>query len=72
MMSSLSKLSYGERARKHQHPVAKRFFETAEAKQSNLIVSADFSTTEELLKCADSKCSYTVKTGFQLLTSGQA
>ena len=54
-MSSLSSLSYGERASKHQHPVAKRFFETAEAKKSNLIVSADFTTTEELLKCADSK-----------------
>ena len=54
-MSSLSKLSYGERASRHQHPVAKRFFQTAEAKQSNLIVSADFNTTGELLKCADSK-----------------
>ena len=52
-MSSLSNLSYGESAARHQHPVAKRFFEIAEAKKSNLIVSADFSTTEELLKSAD-------------------
>ena len=54
-MSSLTRLSYGERADKHQHPVAKRFFETAEAKKSNLIVSADFTTTKELIECADSK-----------------
>jgi len=36
-------------------PVAKRCFQIAEAKQSSLIVAADLNTTDELLKCADSK-----------------
>lgn len=71
-MSSLSRLSYGERAGKHQHPVARRFFETAEAKKLNLVVSADFTTTEELLKCADSKYQYLVQDCATILTLGQA
>jgi len=52
-MTSSSNSTYAERAAKHKHPVARRIFETAEAKQSNLIVSADFSSTAELLHCAD-------------------
>ena len=70
-MSSLSRLSYGERASKHQHPVAKRLFETAEAKKSNLIVSADFTTTKDLLECADSKYQYLVHDYATVLTLSQ-
>ncbi|KAF9878248.1 hypothetical protein CkaCkLH20_04286 [Colletotrichum karsti] len=44
---------YAIRAQKHQHPVARQLLEIAERKQSNLIISADFTTTNELLKCAD-------------------
>ncbi|KAF2807007.1 orotidine 5'-phosphate decarboxylase [Mytilinidion resinicola] len=51
-MASSSSLSYSNRAAKHQHPVTKRFFETADAEKSNLIVSADLTTTAELLDCA--------------------
>lgn len=54
-MTSLSQKTYAERASVHPNLVARRFFETTEAKQSNLIVSADFTTTEALLHCADSK-----------------
>ncbi|KAF2001248.1 orotidine 5'-phosphate decarboxylase [Amniculicola lignicola CBS 123094] len=52
-MASLSSFSYTERASRRPHPVARRFLETAETKQSNLIISADLTTTVELLKCAD-------------------
>lgn len=54
-MTSLSTLPYSERAARHPHPVARLFLETAEAKKSNLIVSADLMTSAELLKCADGK-----------------
>lgn len=54
-MTSLSQKTYAERASVHPNLVARRFFETAGAKQSNLIVSADFTSTEALLHCADSK-----------------
>ncbi|ORY70269.1 Orotidine 5'-phosphate decarboxylase [Pseudomassariella vexata] len=47
-------LTYGQRAAQHPNPVARRLFEIAKAKQSNLVVSADLTGTESLLKCADS------------------
>ncbi|KAK0617507.1 hypothetical protein B0T14DRAFT_605556 [Immersiella caudata] len=37
----------------HLHPVARRLFELAEEKQSNLAVSAGLTDTESLLKLAD-------------------
>ncbi|CAG9977998.1 unnamed protein product [Clonostachys byssicola] len=52
-MASKSTLPYHARAASHQHPVARKLFHIAEQKKSNLIISADFSDTDGLLKCAD-------------------
>ncbi|KAF3918620.1 hypothetical protein AA313_de0203735 [Arthrobotrys entomopaga] len=52
-MASKSKLSYGERAKQHPHPVARRLFEIAESKKTNVVVSADLTTSKELLDIAD-------------------
>lgn len=52
-MSSKSQLTYGARASKHPNPLAKRLFEIAEAKKTNVTVSADVTTTRELLDLAD-------------------
>ncbi|KAK6507473.1 orotidine 5'-phosphate decarboxylase [Arthrobotrys musiformis] len=52
-MSSKSQLSYGERAKQHPHPVARKLFEIAEAKQTNVVVSADVTRAGELLDLAD-------------------
>src|ERR1700761_9274327 len=54
-MSSSSRLSYNQRADNHWHPVAKRLLKIADSKKTNLIISADLSTTTELLECADRK-----------------
>lgn len=54
-MTSLSEVSYGERASRHSNPVARRLLQIAEVKRSNLVVSADLTTSAELLKCADGK-----------------
>ncbi|KAF4842974.1 Orotidine 5'-phosphate decarboxylase [Colletotrichum siamense] len=45
--------SYNRRALEHPHPVARRLFDIAESKKSNLIISADLTTTDSLLQCAD-------------------
>ncbi|KAJ9401001.1 hypothetical protein DTO282F9_1949 [Paecilomyces variotii] len=52
-MSSRSQLRYSERARNHPNVLAKRLFEIAEAKKTNVTVSADVTTTKELLDLAD-------------------
>ncbi|KAF7158616.1 hypothetical protein CNMCM5623_003676 [Aspergillus felis] len=52
-MSSKSQLTYAARASKHPNPLAKRLFEIAEAKKTNVTVSADVTTTRELLDLAD-------------------
>ncbi|KAK7959937.1 orotidine 5'-phosphate decarboxylase [Apiospora aurea] len=44
-----TQLSYHERSLHHPHPVAKRLFEVAEQKKTNLVISADFTNTEALL-----------------------
>lgn len=54
-MSSKSTLSYSERAKQQAHPVARRLFQIAQAKKSNVVVSADVTTTKELLELADGK-----------------
>ena len=54
-MTSLSKQPYSKRAENHSHPLGKRLFTIAEAKKSNLTVSADFTDTKSLLDCADSE-----------------
>ncbi|KAK6519158.1 orotidine 5'-phosphate decarboxylase [Arthrobotrys megalospora] len=52
-MASKSNLTYAARAKLHPHPVVKKLFETAEAKQSNLIISADMTNSKDLLELAD-------------------
>ncbi|KAK2603561.1 orotidine 5'-phosphate decarboxylase [Conoideocrella luteorostrata] len=52
-MASQSTKSYAQRGEEHQHPVARKLFNIAESKRSNLVVSADIEDTESLLKCAD-------------------
>jgi hypothetical protein len=58
IMASLSKTPFSQRAAEHDHPVAKRLFEIAEAKKSNLVVSADLTDSESLLACADCKSAF--------------
>ena len=58
-MTSKSFLAYSKRALTHENPVAKRLFEIAEEKKSNIVVSADVTTTTELLAIADSMSSQT-------------
>lgn len=52
-MSSKSQTPFGTRASCHPNPLARRLFEVAEAKKSNVTVSADVTTTKELLDLAD-------------------
>lgn len=52
-MSSKSQLTYGVRASNHPNPLARKLFQVAEAKKSNVTVSADVTTTKELLDLAD-------------------
>ena len=52
-MATKTKLPYGERAKHHPNALARRLFEIAEAKQTNITVSADLTTTEELLSIAE-------------------
>lgn len=52
-MSSNSRLPYGARAQKHPNALVRKLFEIAEAKKSNVVVSADVTTTKELLDLAD-------------------
>ncbi|KAK3677292.1 orotidine 5'-phosphate decarboxylase [Recurvomyces mirabilis] len=53
-MTSLSTKSYSTRGEQHAHPLARRLFDIAEAKQSNLVLSADFTDSKSLLQAADS------------------
>lgn len=52
-MSSKSQLSYKARASNHPNVLSRKLFEIAEAKQTNVTVSADVTTTKELLDLAD-------------------
>lgn len=54
-MASKSSLSYLERGQKSKNALVKTLFEVAERKQSNVVVSADLTTTDELLRVADSE-----------------
>lgn len=53
IMSSKSQLPFSTRASNHPNPLARKLFEVAEAKKSNVTVSADVTTTKELLDLAD-------------------
>jgi uridine monophosphate synthetase len=48
-----TRLSYEQKLNTAQHSVSKKLLETALTKQSNLIASADVTTTQELLDLAD-------------------
>jgi orotidine-5'-phosphate decarboxylase len=52
-MSSNSKLPYEKRAEASSNPLLKKLFEIAEFKKSNVTVSADVTSTNELLELAD-------------------
>ncbi|EZF36340.1 orotidine 5'-phosphate decarboxylase [Trichophyton mentagrophytes] len=52
-MASRSQVSYGDRAKAHPNPLVRRLFEIAEQKQSNVVVSADVTTTSALLDLAE-------------------
>lgn len=52
-MSSASGQTYSARASKHSNALVKRLFEIAELKKTNVTVSADVTSTKELLDLAD-------------------
>ena len=54
-MSSKSQLPYGTRAKNHPNALVRKLFEIAETKKTNVTVSADVTTTKELLELADCK-----------------
>jgi len=54
-MATKSTSSYNERAKHHPNALARRLFEIAEAKQTNITVSADLTTTKELLSLAEGR-----------------
>ncbi|KKY22985.1 putative orotidine 5phosphate decarboxylase [Phaeomoniella chlamydospora] len=69
-MASKSGLSYEDRAKTHTSPLAKKLFTIAETKHTNVTVSADVSTTKELLALADSLGPYiaVLKTHIDILS----
>jgi hypothetical protein len=56
-MATKSSFSYTERAARTSHPLVKKLFEIAEAKKSNVTISADIRNTKDLLALADRKSS---------------
>ncbi|KAL1988413.1 hypothetical protein VTN96DRAFT_9468 [Rasamsonia emersonii] len=69
-MSSASRQPYGVRAQKHPNALVRRLFEIAEAKKTNVTVSADVTTTKELLDLADRLGPYiaVIKTHIDILS----
>ncbi|KAL4864461.1 Orotidine 5'-phosphate decarboxylase [Aspergillus spectabilis] len=69
-MSSKSHLSYSIRALNHPNPLTKKLFTIAEEKKSNVTVSADVTTSAELLDLADRLGPYiaVLKTHIDILT----
>src|SRR5271155_4275400 len=53
-MTSRTNQAYGGRATDHPNRLSSRLFEIAESKKTNITLSADVTTTEELLDIADS------------------
>ncbi len=54
-MASKSHLPYALRAKNHPNIMARKLFQLADAKKSNVVVSADVTTAQELLDLADSE-----------------
>jgi hypothetical protein len=54
-MASKSTLTYTQRAARHPNPLVKKLFEIADRKKTNVVLSADLTTTKELLAIADSE-----------------
>jgi hypothetical protein len=54
-MASKSTLTYAQRAARHPNPLVKKLFEIADRKKTNVVLSADLTTTKELLAIADSE-----------------
>ena len=54
-MATKTWASFGDRGQNHPNALAKRLFDIAEAKQTNIVVSADLTSTEELLSIADGR-----------------
>lgn len=52
-MASQSEITFAKRAEQHRHPLARKLFLLAEEKESNIVLSADVTTTQELLQLAD-------------------
>lgn len=69
-MASKSHLPFAKRAANHGNQLTKRLFEIAERKQTNIVLSADLTTTADLLKIADGTWSRdsTLAITFRLLT----
>ncbi|KAL5003421.1 Orotidine 5'-phosphate decarboxylase [Aspergillus recurvatus] len=69
-MSSKSHLPYATRAANHPNPLTSRLFSIAEEKKTNVTVSADVTTTAELLDLADRLGPYiaVLKTHIDILT----
>ena len=55
-MASKSSETFAERAEKHSNDLVKKLFAIAERKETNIVLSADLTTTHELLDIADRKC----------------
>ncbi|KAL1959178.1 hypothetical protein VTO42DRAFT_2683 [Malbranchea cinnamomea] len=69
-MTSLSHLPYEDRASRHSNPLARQLFQIAVEKKSNVVVSADVTTSQELLDLADRLGPYMVvlKTHIDILS----
>lgn len=55
-MASQSHLSFAQRAANHPNQLTKRLFGIAERKKTNIVLSADLTTTADLLKIANGAC----------------
>jgi hypothetical protein len=55
VMASHSKRTFAERAKQHPNVLVRRLLDIAERKKTNIVLSADLTTTDELLKIADGR-----------------
>lgn len=55
-MASRIELTFAQRAEKHPNALTRQLFAIAERKQTNIVLSADLTSTDDLLKIADGAC----------------